>query len=155
MKLRNKKTGEIYELNEFCLYDDKGYAKRPFLKSLAELNEEWEDYEEKSKDNEYWYIDDLGRIQFSCELLDEIEEHPNNWLIRKLFGNYFKTRGEAKKAVEKLKAWTRLRDRGFEFCGYEALGCGEIHFTSDWDIEDEYEKGQRRKDLHLIFGGEE
>ena len=40
MKLRNKKTGEIIETN--ILYVSK-------YETLAELNEEWEDYEE-SKD---------------------------------------------------------------------------------------------------------
>ena len=38
MKLRNKKTGEIVEATDFNIISD--------YNSLAELNEEWEDYEE-------------------------------------------------------------------------------------------------------------
>lgn len=156
MKLRNKKTGEIvvfvgtYCKNDrvfFRLEDEKGVFKRE-IHSLNELNGEWEDYEEP-KPSYHWFISGRGTIEY--------EKNDDDCFNRehKSMGNYFETKEEAEKAVEKLKAWKRLKDKGFEFCGYEALGCGEIHFTSDWDIEDEYEKGQRRKDLDLLFGGEE
>ena len=50
MKLRNKKTGEIRELivreDNANLYDDSGVFYK-MVDSLAELNEEWEDYEPK------------------------------------------------------------------------------------------------------------
>ena len=50
MKLRNKKTGEIRELivreDDAKLYDDSGVFYK-MVGSLAELNEEWEDYEPK------------------------------------------------------------------------------------------------------------
>lgn len=49
MKLRNKKTGEVREFDElggFTLSDDYPslYSADKTYNSLAELNEEWEDY---------------------------------------------------------------------------------------------------------------
>lgn len=93
MKLRNKKTGEI-----------------------VEFNEEWEAYKE-FKDITYWYIDILGKVGFSTEILDEVVGTPNNILLLKSIGNYFETKKEAEKAVEKIKAWKRLKDLGFSFDG--------------------------------------
>ena len=67
-------------------------------------------------------------------------------------GNWFETEEEAKEAVEKLKAWKRLKDAGFEFCGWkgrfeEHPGCIAYSF------DDYY--GGCAKDLDLLFGGEE
>lgn len=97
MKLINKKTGKIVNL-EIHHISGKSY------KSLADINEDWEDYEQP-KDINYWYIDDLGRIRFSTNVLEELSDCPNNWLIRKSFGNFFETEEEAEEAVRKLKAW--------------------------------------------------
>ena len=159
MKLRNKKTGEIVDFNKgnfisskdygFVIYKDGGRGIE--YNSLAEFNEEWEDYEEP-KDKGYWYIDDLCRMRYSSELLDEIDDRPNNWMIRKLCGNYFDTREEAEKAVEKLKAWKRLKDKGFRFktWGWDDSSNNEytIYFTLDSKTGDAV-------DLDLLFGGEE
>lgn len=157
MRLRNKKTGEIYEMwsesanigepSVIALFprgqvhpDNKIYK----YNSLAELNAEWEDYEEPK---EYWYMDDLG-----CITQDDIDD---SWIDerRKRIGNYFETREEAKKAVEKLQAITRLKDKGFKFRGWireHKKGSADITIASfideDFDITD---------DLNLLFGGEE
>ena len=52
MKLRNKKTGEIVELDYFSMHYNRPeeWGKQPcstWNYSLAELNEDWEDYEPK------------------------------------------------------------------------------------------------------------
>ena len=83
MKLRNKKTGEISEVNFI-----------PHGTTLAELNAEWEDYEDQ---DEYWYTDSEGNVD-SCKKFDELDRPA------KEIGNYFETKAEAEKAVEKLKA---------------------------------------------------
>lgn len=44
MKLRNKKTGEIVEGESHAVTIWRGYGNNPSYNSLAELNEEWEDY---------------------------------------------------------------------------------------------------------------
>ena len=71
-------------------------------------------------------------------------------LALKSIGNYFETREEAEKAVEKLKAWKRLKDKGFRFdCWYG--GSKDIAFSIPQEIIDK----PTAKDLDLFFGGEE
>ena len=171
MKLRNKKNGEIKRVEFLAGYQNDDGTEIGFrvadtldvysYTSISELNAEWEDYEE-SKDNNYWYIDDFGRIQFSSELLDEVDGKPNNWMARKLFGNYFETEEEAELAVRKLKAWKRLKDKGFRFFGVRGLD-----YAIDFEVNppyshitfDEYtateEQNEFYNDLMLLFGGEE
>ena len=52
MKLRNKKTGEIVEFDKFCFRKDKSSGWEdfvPYVSSLEELYDKWEDYEEPSE----------------------------------------------------------------------------------------------------------
>ena len=139
MKLRNKKTGKIIEWfnNTDGIFPD----------TLAELTKEWEDYEEPK---EYWFITSCGEAELDNDDGVDIDEQ------HKRFGNYFATREEAEQAVEKLKAWKRLKDKDFRFHGYDALGCGEITFSLDFeDMDDEGKIGQLKHDLDLLFGGKE
>lgn len=144
MKLRNKKTGEIRELQEimheaFIQHNEK---------SLMNLNEDWEDYEEPKV---IYYISWDGMVLNSADR--------TGWQNAKQIGNYFETKEEAEKAVEKLKAWKRLKDKGFKFeCAgeYERL-CGngfEIPITATMPPE-AYLDPEVTKDLDLLFGGEE
>lgn len=131
MKLRNKKTGEI-NLGDLHLDD---------FNSLAELNAEWEDYEEPK---EYWYIDCDGEV-YSIKLIG----YNSNKL--KEIGNYFETKEEAEKAVEKLKAWKRLKDKGFRFNGvYDDY---TIKFTAPNEEIGWFWCNGMDKDLDLLFGG--
>ena len=154
MKLRNKKTGEIKDVqlgnhNDpsdgiIVVYSENGEPREPHeqYNSLAELNEDWEDYEEPK---EYWYIDPEGGI-YPMSLKSE---SPEDTEACKQIGNYFETKEEAEKAVEKLKAWKRLRDKGFRFTGHFLGAEGlNIHYECimKYDISD---------DLDLLFGGEE
>lgn len=148
MKLKNKKTGEVLEMersssvikDKFRIYDvykNKFYT----YSSLAELNEEWEDYEEPK---EYWFISDRGEI-FHTEDNMSIDEK------RKFFGNYFDTREEAEKAVEKLKAVKRLKDKGFRFVE------GWLDNNDDFIIKAKLGHVGLidQSDVNLLFGGEE
>lgn len=156
MKLKNKKTGEI---GYFCFANwdspvliimDKNGVQLAKYNSLAELNEEWEDYEEPK---EYWYIDYDGGI-----LCSEIDNSSAEKMMISM-GNHFNSIEEAEKAVEKLKAWKRLRDKGFRFepvDRYEAL-CGNgfnIPITATMPPE-AYTDAEVSKDLDVCFGGEE
>lgn len=137
MKLRNKKTGEIIEWEKNITYKvGKTYT------SLKELQEEWEDYEEPKK---YYFIADFGGIcaRAKGKIVEDEED-------RKAIGNYFSTREEAEKAVEKLKAWKRLKDKGFKFIDYriDLDYCGDIH------IEASNEMTCSEIDLDLLFGEE-
>ena len=148
MKLRNKKTGEILKYISFkhggsqiCMY---GFdtAKHYFYNSLAELNEEWEDYEEPK---EYWFIGYDAQVE--C-----ISENDSDGIeLDKSIGNYFATKEEAEKAVEKLKAWKRLKDKGFRFKDFYRLNdCAcTVRATFDESWSELYD------DLNILFGGEE
>jgi hypothetical protein len=165
MRLRNKKTGEIIEsyiietaraIGANLILQDNDTNKHYQYKSLAELNEEWEDY---GGPKEYWYIDSITGKTYMTE-----DTHCSFDERRKLIGNYFETKEEAEKAAEKLKAWKRLKDNGFKFDGlkedYEViarmyprrLGNRYIHFNK---IEDDKWLKENWEDLHLLFGGEE
>lgn len=147
MKLRNKKTGSIYKIEDIDLGNNQDGIWLGMTKyaSLAELNAEWEDYEEPK---ESYYIDCDGEIYEPVRLNDSDLHNMTS------IGNYFETREEAEKAVEKLKAWKRLKDKGFRFDGWEEnhhnLGIIEFSFSdvkkSVYDFD---------KDLDLLFGGEE
>lgn len=159
MKLRNKKTGEIKEVIvggypvsgrtemwDCSVMNDNevtGYESLGIYTSLAELNEDWEDYEEPE---EFWYINECGDVLnykydggCSCPILEAKE-----------IGNHFDTKEEAEKAVEKLRAFKRLKDNGFRFnCWYG--GSKDIAFSIPQEIID----STTAKDLDLLFGGEE
>ena len=112
MKLRNKRTGDIWEFDDgFSMKASQETAERAgakggsltcFANSLAKLNEEWEDYEEPK---EIYYVNYKGHIMSASP--------EGNWDDEKEIGNYFETKEEAEKAVEKLKAWKRLKQGGF------------------------------------------
>lgn len=127
MKLRNKKTGEIMDDAQYRNYSlSDGFGLRMNGKeweyhSLAELNEDWEDY----KEPEYWYINEYGFVMKA----DNFGRDTLYDKSRKNFGNYFLSREEAERAVEKLKAWKRMKDNEW------------LH--ENWG------------DLTILFGGEE
>ena len=164
MKLRNKKTGEIRNAVDIDMYTDSVYLKvsdgefdNETIKyhSLAELNEEWEDYEEPK---EYYWVDYDGKVKTFLDLYE--------WQDKmKEIGNYFETKEEAEKAVEKLKAWKRLKDKGFDIEGwnnhigdnYYKTGQIVINLNNvknrDWDEYDNI--GEIKNELDLLFGGED
>lgn len=157
MKLQSKHTGRVltkYTIRalegvdadkgneKIVLIDDESHDKWVYY-TLAEFNDEWEDYEEPK---DFWYIkpngcidrDNLGSIE--CDIPKEYY----NKMVE--IGNKFKTEEEAEKAVEKLKAWKRLRDKGFKFKGGDDA-CISYEFPIEkWNSELE-------KDFELLFGG--
>ena len=152
MKLRNKKTrmiGEVgYLITDLATGDGKIVVSNIYNQdelyeydSLAKLNAEWEDYEELK---EYWYYDTTKN---GVDKISHLEDKEKDQAI----GNYFETKEEAEKAVEKLKAWKRLKDNGFEFRRWEIID-GTINFMI-------LPKGDYREkvyeDLDICFGGEE
>lgn len=146
-KLRNKKTGEIIDIYkaEITVHYDKG-RKTIYFKHLEDLDD-WEDYEEPKE--WYWFIEDNGVIQRSCHYEDL---HPTLDKARKELGNYFSSREEAEKAMEKLKAWKRLGNKGFRFTGYDT---NYGHHRASFVFEKEAWATETEPDLDLLFGGEE
>ena len=146
MKLRNKKTGEIRELPDGFFCGD----------NLKKICEEWEDVPEEPK--EYWYIAYNGIVE-CFEYDDDWQYMDFNWQDKlKQIGNYFETKEEAEKAVEKLKAWKRLKDARLKFTdfGYNLDELSSSTIGADGKICFEmmcYE--DFTDDLNLLFGGEE
>lgn len=157
MKLKNKKTGEIVDLVEIVMIDDTSYEfylrlsdneGRTFkvgFNSLADLNAEWEDYEEPK---DFYYINENGGV---CKYVtsDPDGEDLTYMSYQKQIGNYFSSREEAEKAVKKLKAWKRLKDKGFKLNAVvDNFFCLDIYMKGEpyEAIED---------DLKIVFGGEE
>ena len=156
MKLRNKQTGEIATLTMsnngeslLLMVDGEMLAYNIRLSDLGE----WEDYE---KPKEYWYIDADGGLL--CEPSDDRCEFDNK--CREI-GNYFETKEEAERAVEKLKAWKRLKDKGFRFTSTPGVGSLDIT-PGKFQIEINADMPEKwfccdavQKDLDDCFGGEE
>lgn len=143
------------------VWSEKGGEITHYYASLAELNEEWEDYEEPE---EWWTISGAGYL-WTTEHMS-----PNTINDLKQIGNYFETEKEAEKAVEKLKAWKRLKDKGFRFDGCQGLKehfyflalCDRAEMSvvnrtvaggniTGFSMDDYHDC---MKDLDLLFGGE-
>lgn len=125
-----------------------------YYNNLAELCEKWEDVPEEPK--EWWYIDIHGphKVTNNDEYYQQVKA------ASKEIGNYFSTKEEAEKAVEKLKAWKRLKDKGFrlkmwewEFIYNDNIS-GELIIKAHIDDATDSD-GKYTKDLDLLFGGEE
>ncbi len=151
MRLRNKKNGEIKPIVEVVIENLKKNGSTLNAISIDEIKEEWENYEEPK---EFYYIDADGYIKSQSvddKDFNNIKDGVEN-LIE--IGNYFETEEEAEKAVEKLKAWKRLKD----------FGCGFIlddHFTVKFvgpdatKIKSAEEQRSLSDAYKLLFGGEE
>lgn len=153
MKFRNITTGEIRpaEAREDGIYLYDETTQRWYLYSLVFLAKNWEYYVEPK---EYWYIDPaMVEVTYNTLGNDEDVERFN-----KEIGNYFDTREEAEKAVESLKAWTRLKDSGFKFTGFEETDRGCLgDFTIYCCVKPDYTRpyDEVDEDLDLLFGGGE
>lgn len=145
MKLKNKKTGEIHEITQvvfllddmnkkFVIYSQSeghNYA----YNSLAELNEEWTDAPEEPKGSAL----DLMILT----LTNFIENEPDEDKV---------DLEDCKQMLDKLKAWKRLKDKGFRF---ERWGIGgEYGNTITFSDYIEY-NDETRADLDLLFSGED
>lgn len=157
MKLREKETGEIWTLinrNEgtsAVLWVTNG-SQTQRIESIEELTSRFEDYEEPKA----YYIERCGTI----EEFDPTKDVALTEMLKEI-GNYFKTKEEAKKAVEKLKAWKRLKELGFRFigetCEYKSdKHFGSVFYETSGDMSDVYEDASEfYDDLDLLLGGEE
>lgn len=150
MKLRNKKTGAIYSIEDIDLGNnaDGIWLGMTKYNSLAELNEEWEDCEEPK---EHWCVTMYGGI---TRIKDD--EEPIDDLIE--IGNYFNSKEDAYDAWGKLKAWKRLQDKGFRFILDEETEMPMFIYSGangEKCITNAEESKQCRSDIKLLFGGEE
>ena len=137
MKLRNKKTGEIWDIGKILTND------YPCWETLKQLNEEWEDYEEPK---EQYYIDCDGEVYAPTRLNQFDLDRMSN------IGNIFETRVEAEKAVEKLKAWKRLKDMNPKIRILSTTSTySEIIYNVAFGFTDGY-SDELYRDIKLLFG---
>lgn len=160
MRLKNKKTGEIGNLvlninpnreSYSVLSTENGDTVCGNLvladyDSLAELNAEWCDVEDEEPTT-HWMIDTSV-----LEPVREIAGQPYEIDIE--IGNWFETKEEAELAVKKLKAWKRLKDKGFSIYSWDY----------EFDMVDKPAQtiilrasaiDNSNTDLDICFGGEE
>lgn len=153
MLLRNKNTGEIGEFNYIpnekypLIVHTKEPADAEMYDSLARLNEDWEDYEEA----EYYYA--ITSIKSDDGITKMKNRHNDMNAFDKAIGNYFKSREEAEKAVEKLKAFKRLKDKGFRFKTYMRNPQGTYDIFAIWKDQIPPSSSDISQDLNLLFGG--
>lgn len=149
MKLRNKKTGEMCELKVTVNGDltiTKDDEITGIYPSLAELNEEWEDYEE----DKFYYA--ITGVKADNGVTKIKNKHNDMTAFDKSIGNYFETKEEAEKAVEKLKAWKRLKDKGYYFKGWRL---DKLHFEIELRVKEyDFMTDELKQDLDLLFGSE-
>lgn len=101
--------------------------------------------EENEEQKSYWVVD---YITCGVDNLAIDTKEPEMDDFNKQIGNYFDTREEAEKAVEKLQAWKRLKDKGFKITlhGYK----GNAWLEANWgNLQGDY------SDIIFLFGGEE
>lgn len=155
MKLKNKKTGEIVTAETYrCC--GSGSIELVFAEenqppceysSLAELCDEWEDYK-APKEN--WIIEPMNEDYIDdgkYNSPDELERYEELGLI-------FNTKEEAEKALEKLKAWKRVKDNGLRINRW--LHTPDMKLTTGSFIKIEGyipTVMKNMKDLDLLFGG--
>ena len=150
MKLRNKKTGEVGYLRSTnwdeisLIIMDKNGVQLAKYNSLAELNADWEDCKGPK---DYWYICSTSSYEVIRVFIDDGTDFERVQKDKEI-GNCFKTREEAEKAMEKLKAWKRLKDKGFRFNGGDDACISYILDPVKWD-------DKLKKDFGLLFGGED
>ena len=146
-QVKNKMTGKVGELDfdsredTFIViqYDlDTKETIKSYYTSLEELCEEWEDYEEPKE----YYLSAWGEI-------NEYSDEGFNKEQKIEIGNYFETKEEALATVEKLKAWKRLKDKGFKLDAVvDSFFCLDIYMKGE-----PYE--EIKEDLKIVFGGKE
>ena len=149
MKLKNKRTGEIATLTLSTNGEDMIIMGNDMYAHITKLSE-LKDYEDYEEPKEYWFIrDHTSSVGYA-----PADNNATAKYRKEIVGNYFETKEEAEKAVRKLKAWKRLKDKGFRFKGktYETdKRFGYVFYKVD---EDTYSEDVIAE-LDLLFGGEE
>ena len=157
MKLKNKKTGEIGEIGYLIKRDGKIIVNNTNdqgewyeYNSLADLNEDWEDWEDYEEPKPWWYIDiTLDVKQGELFLSKHVEQF-------KTVGNYFETREEAEKAVEKLKAIQRLKNYYLKFKLDFVMNKIDFTYRLDGTLHSSVDEERIIfEDMNLLFGGVE
>lgn len=152
MKLKSKQTGEIMEFDAVLVAKDVKGNEVAHLEynSIDKFLEEWEDVPEEPKG--YYYI---NTHLHSVDYVDNTYENKGK---DQEIGNVFETEEEAEKAVERLRAWKRLKDKGFKFTSwvydYDQPKVKKRTYFEFVAICEDGVLSNGLDDLDLLFGGE-
>lgn len=147
------KAGEIFKLKGGNLYyypaengtenthwSDKIMAyHHKTLEKFPNILDEW--FEEVEEPKDYWVIDIRDGAGYKPYL-----EEPSEMDFE--IGNYFETKEEAEKAVEKLKCFTNLKNHEFMFDGWYYGADGNIVILANAHEFNDMEE----QDLTKVFG---
>ena len=158
---KNFRKGEVADVSIATMPDGRIVARAKaksggeytfYYNCIEALCNDWSDYEEPK---ERWYINENGGVMKYVPF-DPDGEDLSYMKYQNEIGNYFETKEEAELAVRKLKAWKRLKDKGFRFTGINddedsqelITQCGILCEADIYHLE-------KDADFLLIFGGEE
>ena len=164
MKFRNKATKEIRkaEMRDDGIYLYSETSEEWQKCDWKVLAKYWEEYREPFSKDFYTIFD--GEVKHCIWYRERVAACPDDahaYLGEygkgqinnlKSVGLYFETKEEAEKAREKLEAWERLKDKGFEIEKWEwRFGVGKAWIAMKEACPDE----EMREDLTFLFGGKE
>lgn len=116
MKLRNKKTGEVVETNNITATRDDGTI---YYDSLAELNEDWEDYEPNKSLGGITAEGAIKRLEAHFdELVGRIKSEPKEPLLGKDIRGIFRQWAEIN-GIETVVCKLLSADGVAEFVGWK------------------------------------
>lgn len=135
MKLINKKTREIVEV---CKINHEPFEAADFdCSNLAELCSEWEDVPEEPKPSALDFM--------IMTVTNFIENEADEQLV---------DLKDCKNMLEKLKAYKRLKEKGFSFNDWDwKTQC--ISYNLDYTDITEEQIEEAEKDLDLLFSQED
>ena len=145
MKLKNKKTGETITLK-----DDRELALLKFVESsLPNGFILWEEVKETTS-----WKPELGKKYYLSDSNGSVYDSvwSNDYIDRSRFeiGNCFENREEAEKAIERLKAWERLKNAGLKFKDWNKSNYDKT-FCINADVEHDVTAFEFFKDLRTAL----
>ena len=155
-KYKLKKDFPSSKIGDIWVKADNGFMSpegRESIKMHEHLfrpfNKWFEDYQDPK---EYWCIDWTGGINH-ITVLEGADAYEEN---KKQIGNYFETKEDAEQAVEKLKAFKRLKDYYVNFHLDFVHNRIDFIYRLDGTLHSSIDEERIIfDDLKLLFGGEQ
>ena len=148
------KAGETFRLSDagnlFRESDNVPVYGRTIIDKNPNILAEWfEEIKESTRwkpeeNQKYYFLDSNGYVYNNIWAGDSIDRNRSD------IGNCFKSREEAEKAVEKLKAWKRLKDSGLKFKDWNKSNYDKT-FCINAEVEHDVEAFEFFKDLRVAL----
>ena len=149
------KAGEVFYLSDagdlFRESDNVPVFGRTIIEKNPNILTDWfEEINESTRwkpeiNQEYYWLDSCGSVY--SDAWDDGSTINN---VRFEIGNCFESREEAEKAVERLKAWERLKDAGLKFKDWNKSNYDRT-FCINAEVEHDVEAFEFFKDLRVAL----